>query len=279
MYYKMKRIHKLWAGGIIILMLALMVDQELWAQDKPDQAAMDESNRLGVMLFTYDQAAWVGTDAVMQYLEEDEEIDERVEGYIVEQTEEGWSIGFGRLAIDESAFMVAYESFLDIEYNVLEAVVYDQPEARTGFYRDAMVARNTAIAQFIPTEQVTYNTVVIPAKEGMLYVYLLPAQPEHRVYFLGADFRYIYDIGLNEITDVFQLHKALLTMDLRADPPPLTFSSLVTANVPTETDVFYAISRPPTETGASHYVLTSEWVYILDGSGISAYILTSAFVR
>ena len=88
---------------------------------------MEEANRLGHLLYAYDQAAWHGTDAVMPLFDPDPEaLQERVAGYVVESIPEGWRVGFGRLSPDSSAFLAAYESVLDTSYAVISAQEYGQ---------------------------------------------------------------------------------------------------------------------------------------------------------
>lgn len=264
----------------LIAAIALLAVSNAYAQVTPDASAISEVNRLGALLHAYDQAAWHGTDAVMPMLQDDTELDVRVRGYVVKQTNEGWAVGFGRLTEDGSAFAVAFEAVLDETYTALEAVAYTQAERRTGFYHRAMVARDSAMARFEPPEPVTYNTAVIPGSNEVLYVYLLPAQPEVRVYNLGADHRYTFDLNTNTITESKRLHNAILTLDLRADPPPVSFASAVLTDIPTETDVFYARSRPPAADGkVNHYVMTEAWVFMLDSTGIIAHMTREAFVN
>lgn len=271
---------KLMTCRLLIIALAICVVSTASAQAQVDSSALAEVNRLGTLLHKYDQAAWHGTDAVMSLIQADDDLDVRVAGYVVEQTAKGWMVGFGRLKHDGLTFAVAYESVLDSEYNVLRAVSYDEPEGRVGFYQTAMVARDSAMARFNPPGQVTYNTAVIPMSDQSIYVYVMPAQPAQRVYHLGGDYRYTFDLSTESIVEEKRLHSTVLTFDLRADPPPATIASAVLTELPTETDVFYARSRPaPAEGQASHYVLTEDWVFVLDSTGVVAHMTTEAFEK
>ena len=59
-----------------------------------------------------------------------------------------------------------------------------------------------------------------------------------------------------------------MVMDLREDPAATTFSSAVLTEIPTETDVFYALSRPsPGDNQAAHYVITELWAFIVGQRG------------
>lgn len=262
----------------ILIIIGMGVVSTVTAQSNVDSLEIAEMNRLGALLHAYDQAAWHGSDAIMPLVRNDDHLHDRVEGYVVEQTEVGWQVGFGRLTEDGSAFAVALEVVLDEEYGVLDAVSFDDPDLRTGFYRVAMAARNRANARFDPPEQVMYNTAVIPGPTGSIYIYFLPAQPAHRVYYLGGDVRYTYDPASDTIIAEKPLHSGMLTIDLRGDHSPASMATAVLTDIPTETDVFYARSRPAPEGGlAGHYVITQDWVFVLDSSGIVEYMTVEEF--
>lgn len=254
-----------------ILALLLLVATPLRAQTDSLETAIDEADRLGKLLFAYDQAAWHGTDAVAPLFDQ-ATLQDRVHGYVAEAIEGGWRVGFGRLSADEEAFLVEYEAELDSEYAVLDAEAYKKPTRRTGFMRDAMLARNAAVERFEPMAEIQHNTAVLPAPDGQLYAYVLPSQPEHLVYYVGGDVRYTFDPDEEAVVAETPLHTTILTFDLREDPQAITYASAVLTDAPTETDVFYAISRPglpdtPAQQ-ASHYVFAGGWVYFLGPDGI-----------
>jgi len=240
------------------------------AQERPDQAALDEVSRLGRQLYGVDQAAWHGTDAVMPLMERDGAIRQDgtgpVRGYVAKPAGSGWLVAFGRLNADSSAFHVAYEASLDSTHAVTDVRAYSEPKVDTGFYRDASLGVAAAIARFA-FQNVTYNFPVLPGPDGTLYVYVIPAQPAIDVYYLGGDARFSFDPKTSAVVET-PLHASMMTMDLREPGAGSSFSSAVLTEIPTETDVFYALSRPrPVDLQAPHYVMTQDWVFLIGHSG------------
>ena len=267
---------------LALLSTTLLYASAVAAQEHSDLSKIDETNRLGRMLYAYDQAAWHGTDAVMSLLQADgERVQERVQGYVAEPEGSGWRVSFGRLSADSSAFAVAYEARLDSVYAMVGAQSHPEPIDRTGFPLDAARALAAVAPRFSPPEMVRYNTAVLPAPGGRVYVYHLPAQPAVGMYYVGGDVRYTYDPVTHDVIDEKPLHQTLFTFDLRDHPDAITMSSAVLTDGPTETDVFYALSRPsrPEEEGASHYVTTDEEVFLLNHSGIILSMSKEAWER
>ena len=266
---------------LVVLAFAPAHAQSNAKKDSLD-VAQAEANRLGFLLYAYDQAAWHGSDAVVP-LFDNETLSDLVSGYIVEEVPEGWRVGFGRLAADSSVFLAAYESVLDTSYAVLSAVAHPQPARRSGFARDAKMAAEAASRAFTPVEDVRHNTAVLPGPGGTLYAYVLPAQPDHLVYYVGGDVRYTYDPATATIVEETPLHRTMQVFDLRENTEAITFMSAVLTQAPTETDVFYAISRPglPDNPASrpSHYVMTSDWVYFLGPDGIGLRLSMDAWEK
>ena len=232
-------------------------------------------NILGWSLYAHDQAAWHGSDAVIPLLERDAETaNDRVTVYIAEETPDGWRVGFGRLAADSSAFLVAYEAVLDQAFRVDSAMTYDDPVARKGFMRDAALARDAAVAQFEAPYQIQYNTAVVPTLDSLIHVYILPSQPDPLVYYVGGDVRVVYDPKTGEASEPLLLHEGIRTYDLRDDPQVRTFMEVDTLplGVPSATDVFYAMSRPgpeddPYAVRPVHRIVTLDYQFLLGPRG------------
>lgn len=267
------------------LLLALMVASGATAQPAADATDSEDiatkiirANILGWSLYAYDQAAWHGTDAVMPLVQADpEQADARVRGYVVEEMETGWRVAFGRLSADSSAFLSAYEGVLDSASQVVSAEAFDVPIERTGFLLDAFIARSLAFERYEKPFEVTYNTAVLPAPDGGLYAYVLPAQPAFNAYYVGADVRYRYDPESRALTDSTRLHDGIIAYDLREEPLINTFMQVDTLplGVPSGTDVFYAMSRPsaPSESGMKpiHRIETSTHVFQMGPRGTVAF--------
>ena len=181
------------------------------------------------------------------------------------------------MAPDSSAFLLAYETVLDSEYKTLRADEHVPAAAETGFFLDAMRARDAAMAQFVPPIQARYNTAVLPGPDGTFYVYLLPAQPATDVFVVGDDVRYTYDAGLGAVVDERRLHDGHRVYDLRRAPGQTTYGRAVGV-APVETDVFYARSRPALSPDSlTHLVVTDDRVFLLTRRGVADQMTHQAF--
>jgi hypothetical protein len=255
------------------------------AQPDPNPDALEEIDRLGDLLFRYDQAAWHGTDAAMPMLERDaDSLHVRTAGYIVERLPMGWRIAFGRVSADSSSFLVAYEASLDSAYTIVDTAAHYPMRREQGFLLSAMLARDAAVARFTPLLETRHNTAVLPGPDGTLYVYVLPSQPEWNVYIVGGDARYTFDIATGAITEERTLHAGYQVFDLRDVPNALTSGPAHPSGLPVETDVFYSLSRPGTdpdnEAIPNHYVFSDDWVFFVSKDGGLGGTLTRAgFVR
>ncbi len=259
----------------ILILLALLFPALAIAQTKPDSTKIAEINRLGTMLYQYDQAAWHGTDAIIPLMVEIENLSELIQGFVVKQTESGWSKAFGRIekSDKEHAFYIVFEAFLDENFREISSHYYEDNRIDIGFYRDAMRARNIAAKRFEPNEEVPFNTAVIPANDDLFYVYFMPAQPAINVHYVGGDVRFTYSVSQDSIVDTKVLHQRILAVDLRDDNVSASISTGVLYDHPVETDVFFAISRRPISgTNLRHIVMTETWIYMLGPNGIFDYI-------
>jgi hypothetical protein len=89
---------------------------------------------------------------------------------------------------------------------------------------------------------------VLPANEGQLNVYVLPAQTKIGVYPLGGDERYTVSSDGNTLIDKHRMHHSILTFDTN-DPQTAKivagYHVHVLSDVPEDTDVFYVLTRRP----------------------------------
>ena len=173
---------------LLLLPLALLFVVDAEAQERPAQADLDEVTRSAGCSTVTTRLRGTGQTPSLPVMERDGvpmDGTGSVRGYVAEPTATGWRLAFGKLNADSAAFHVAYEAFLDSAHTVTSVEDYDEPVARTGFMRDAMLGLEAARSRF-PFEQISYNFPVLPAPDGKLYVYVVPAQPEHNAYYLAA---------------------------------------------------------------------------------------------
>jgi|SRR5579859_1215068 len=215
----------------------------------------------GSLLAQYDQAAWHSTDAVLAMKPEKGSVTR----YIAEKTDAGWVVAYGRLNDAQDSFLVAYTATQGVNPQQFTVKHYDPPKVDTGFYFWGAKATATALKDF-QGEKRPYNTAVLPAQSGQMYVYVLPAQTVNDVYPLGGDVRYLISANGNTIVEKRQLHKAIMDRDFRnVARPQAGYHTHVLSNVPEDTDVFFVLSQ---KSPVPEYVGTKNQIYVvkIDGS-------------
>jgi hypothetical protein len=195
----------------------------------------------GILLNEYDQASWHASDAVQTANPK------TVEGqrWIARKDNGKWSVAFGKLNADKTAFEIHYEAVQQgkpQEFAVHEVV---PPRPDSGFFLAAAKSIELALADF-HAEKRLYNYAVLPAPQDQLFVYIYPAQTKARVYPLGGDVRYLCSSDGGKILEKRQLHKSIIET-----PPPdkgkrlAGFHTHVLSDLPEDTDVFHVLTQDP----------------------------------
>jgi hypothetical protein len=197
----------------------------------------------GRALYAYDQAAWHATDAVVTTQPTKGE-DGR---YIARKTEAGWIAAFGHLSEARDAFLIAHLASQGKTPQEFSVEHFTTPKADTGFYFAAAKAVDLELKDF-QGENVQYNVAVLPASEGQVYVYVLPAQTKNSVYPLGGDERYTVSSDGNTLIAKHRMHHSILNFDTN-DPQTAKivagYHVHVLSDVPEDSDVFYVLTRRP----------------------------------
>jgi hypothetical protein len=106
-------------------------------------------------------------------------------------------------------------------------------------------ALELAIASFLG-EKRPYNSALLPAPDGNLYVYVYPAQVKDTIWPLGGDVRYTISTDGKRILKKRQLHKSILDMEYKAEMYVVGgVHSHVLTDVVEDTDVLYVLNRKP----------------------------------
>jgi hypothetical protein len=235
----------------IILVVLLFSSCLSLAEKKPKASPFPSAAELaaitarGRALAEYDVAAWHASDAVVE-LKPDKTISPL---YIARKTANGWEVAFGRLSESRDGFLIVYQASQGSTPTGFSVQKDDPPVEDRGFYFAAAKAIGTASRDF-GTPSRAFNTYVIPAETGQLYVYLLPAQTVNGVYPLGGDVRYTLAADGAAIVEKRQMHKTILEFNLN-DPGKnkgslvSSYHTHVLSNLPEDSDVFYVLSRKP----------------------------------
>src|ERR1043166_854525 len=131
----------------------------------------------GRSLYAYDEAAWHGTDAVLALKPPKGSF----ESYIAQKTGDRWTVVFGKLNENRTAYLIAYEAIQSSSPKEFVAKHYDQLKQDKDFYLSSALAIDIAKADFGKVNR-PYNVAVLPASGGQLYLYLVPAQTVGNVF-------------------------------------------------------------------------------------------------
>lgn len=216
----------------------------------------------GRALYAYDQAAWHATDAFF-------ELKPKIEGlthYICTRGPAGWTVSFPRWNEAHDKLFVAYVAS-ESETGKYEARGYDQPSDAS----EELVAKERAMELALTdfgTPNRPYNTAILPASDGNLYVYLYPAQTKDTVWPLGGDVRYTISPDGKSVIEKRQLHKTILDMEFKPGSQTVAgVHSHILTDVPEDTDVLYVLNRKPS---IPEYIGTSKRIFIVNTDGTIA---------
>jgi len=196
----------------------------------------------GILLNEYDQASWHASDAVQTANPK------TVEGqrWIAKKENGKWSVAFGKLNIDKTAFDIHYEAVQQGKPQEFSVQEVTPPRPDTRFFLAAAKAVELALTDF-HGEKRLHNYAVLPAPQDQLFVYIYPAQTKARVYPLGGDVRYLVSVDGAKILEKRQLHKSIIET-----PPPdkgkklvAGFHTHILSDLPEDTDVFHVLTQDP----------------------------------
>jgi hypothetical protein len=199
----------------------------------------------GRALAAYDAAAMHASKAVRALADADVN---RLELYIAQKTQAGWTVDFGRLDVETTSFDTSYEAQSN-DGVTFTVQAFTTPRSDGGYLLAAALAIRAAEAQFQPAAGYTYNVAVLPKPDGKLFVYLYPGQTLEDVYPVGGDERFTVSADGVTILEAHRMHSLVLA-PTPASPPPgekvaAGFRTVVVDDVPQDTDVFHVLVRKP----------------------------------
>jgi hypothetical protein len=259
---------------IVVLCPALLLITSIAPAQRsplPTEAGLMEITERGRMLAEYDAAAWHSTDAVKALKPEEG----KGGHYVARKVDAKWVVVFGRLNEARDKYLVTYEATATETPEQFSVKKYDPPQEDSAFYLSAARAIETALAAFTG-EKRPYNTAVLPAKSGQLYVYIYPAQTEADVYLIGGDARYLVSPDGSTIQEKRRLHNAIIeykdfTKSGKAKEgwtAEMGYHNHILDDVPEDTDVFFAMTRKPL---VPERIITWEYTYLIRADGTIKY--------
>jgi hypothetical protein len=234
------RLHK------VIFLIVLLAALIALAKDKKAPIAAPEelaqTTARGRALFNYARAVWQANQALTSMKVSQDDSAE----YIAQKTDTGWTVAVGSLNETKDIFRVVYEISQTGTEGKLS--INQRPREDTNALAAAARATETAKADFGQTQR-PYNTAVLSAGAGQLYVYLYPAVVKKGVLPLGGDVRYTISADGKNIIEKRPLHKTI--METTTSSPGETVGGVhthVLTDVPEDTDVLHAMLRRMPET-------------------------------
>jgi hypothetical protein len=217
----------------------------------------------GRMLAEYDVAAWHASDAVMALNPKKG----TTTGYVAQKTDSGWVVAFGRLNDSRDKLLIVYlatQGATPQEFKAVQNVPFQEDG---GFLYLGFKAMDTCRRVF-QGENRPYNSAVLAAESGQMYVYFYPAQTKDGIYPLGGDVRYLVSPDGSAIIEKRQLHKSILEFDFsktaQGAKPEASFHTHVLTDIPEDTDVFYVLSRKP---ALPEFIGVRKRIYIVSPDG------------
>lgn len=232
-------------AGSTMLAAAPLCAQEPLAAKPPAATPITDAERPGVkqavdlgwLVYSYDQAAWHGTDAMLEDV-----ADARtrgIAGWIVNDISDGWETLFFRPV--GSGYEAVWAGVYDGR-NVIRRTTYKAGErplrqAEVAMVEASLLVRGQTVER---CSAKPFNTVVIPTgkPDGGLYAYLLAPQETTKAVPLGGHYR--FEIVDGKIAGQRQFTKSCITLPLEQDGkrPTSLFITHLLDPTPTEIHVF-----------------------------------------
>ena len=229
-------------------------------KDKDLKTYLDGVTERGRALYEYDQAAWHGTDAFFALHPDTKGLAR----YICRKSASGWVVSFGKWNPAHDRFSIIYQATESGPGGKYTARKFDPPAPVVDDLVTMERALELAVGDFKGQKR-PYNTAILPAPGGDLYVYIYPAQTKEDIYPLGGDVRYTVSSDGKKIIEKRELHKTILELAPVAEIKQVAgYHVHVLSDVPEDTDVLYVLNRKPS---MPEYVEAGEHTFLIQPDG------------
>lgn len=224
----------------LVCALAALAAPAAFAQTPEALAAVERASARGWDLYEHDQAAWHGTDAMLEDIADPR--GEGLSGWITERTPEGVQVLFLK---PEGDRVTAVYRALYRDGQIRERGHISQPltEAQTRINRARLVATSAPLPQHCAQ---TYNSVTLPRSElgpdgADVDVYLMPALAAMNEAPFGGHFRLAVDTNAGIVRETQRFTNSCITMQFEGDTVGLMITQIL-GDTPTEVHVFLSLT-------------------------------------
>jgi len=231
------------------------------AQTPEQLAAVERASAIGAELYEHDQAAWHGTDAMLEDIRDPR--GEGLQGWITERTPDGVQVLF--LKPQGDTITAAYRA-LYRDGAIRERGRINQPltEVQARINRARLIAIEAPLPQQCAPQ---YNSVTLPRatpeSDGVdVDVYLMPAMVTLTDVPFGGHFRFAIDTSAGVVRETQRFTNGCITLRAERNAAGLMITQLI-GDTPTEIHVFESLTaRVPV------YVGTNSGVWSVTGREI-----------
>lgn len=232
------------------------------AQTPEQLAATERASDIGWDLYEHDQAAWHGTDAMLEDIRDPS--GEGVRGWITERTPEGVQVLFLK---PQGETVTAIYRALYRDGQIRERGRVDQPltEVQTRLNRARLIATEAPMPQQCAER---YNSVTLPraapGADGVdVDVYLMPAMTTLDQVPFGGHFRLAVDTTAGVVRETQRFTNGCISLPVARNAAALMITQLI-GDTPTEVHVFESLTI-----GKPVYVGTSSAIWSVTGREIA----------
>ncbi|NUN70159.1 MAG: hypothetical protein HUU02_10660 [Bacteroidetes bacterium] len=222
-------------------------------------ASLQEITLKGHMLYEYDVASWIASDAVIAQHPDPNNLQ-----YFLAKKDQGqWTVVFGKQHESDKAFLISYEVAIAKDFTSHSMKEYSPPMKDTGWYANAAIALQHSLRDFGASE-IKYNYYVLADTSGIFSVYLVPAQTSSDIIPLGGDVCYSVDAQGTGIITKTKLHNSIIAMPKASENTTAGMHTHVLIPTPVETDILYVLRQKPR---VQHYVVSSKHIFVIGADG------------
>ncbi len=253
----------------IVIILSLPALSFSKRSKPPSKKELLQISKRGVFLAEYDQATHFATNTLLKARPDKSKIQQ----YVAQGTKKGWIVAFGQLSKDRKQFMIYYLAVQKGKADQFKILKFKSPKRDKGYNLRAARALKLCHKDFMKRNRITrpYNNLVIPAANGKLWVYLVPAPMKRGIQPLGGDTRYLVSRNGLKILKRRRLHRGIIEID--HSKKEVGFHVVILDDLPEDTDVFYVVTREP-RIPEIVLAMRKDWVYQINTNGTIKYLGT-----